>query len=353
MKIHRKGVAPSMAFYFAATLSILSASSGAAQQVGTDLSAAAVPLPKNIVTTTINVGGSPTRLGVTPNGDYVYVANSSSNSVSVISTSTNAVAATIPTGSDSFSVTVSPDGTTVYVGGYVTNSISVISTATNTVTNTISLPSGAWPHALAVTPDGTQLYATDVNNQVLYIVDTSTLAILTTIAISGIPGDICFTADGTLAYVISFSGFIDQIDVASQTIVKTNIGLGTLSSPRAMAINPTNSHLFVANFFRNVVGINTVDWVKVKFHVMPRQRPKTLEWLAALTVTPDGQFLYVVIQNLNQVVMVQTHPHQVVGSPIPMGDNAGPYGLVVAPNGNTLYVANRDAGTVAVVDISQ
>jgi len=151
-----------MAFYFAATLSILSASSGVAQQVSTDSSATVVPLPKNIVTTTINVGGSPTRLGVTPNGDYVYVANSSSKSVSVISTSTNTVAATIPTGSDSFSVTVSPDGRTVYVGGYVTNSISVISTATNT----ISLPSGAWPHGLAVTPDGAQLYASDVNKQV-------------------------------------------------------------------------------------------------------------------------------------------------------------------------------------------
>jgi DNA-binding beta-propeller fold protein YncE len=70
-------------------------------------------------------------------------------------------------------------------------------------------------------------------------------------------------------------------------------------------------------------------------------------------VTPDGQFLYVVNQILNQVVMVQTHPRQVVGSPIPMGDNADPYGLVVAPNGNTLYVANRIAGTVTVVDISQ
>jgi YVTN family beta-propeller protein len=352
MRILRKGVAPSMAFYFAATLSILSASSGVAQQVSTDSSATVVPLPKNTVTTTINVGGSPTRLGVTPNGDYVYVANSSSKHVSVISTSTNTVAATIPTGSDSFSVTVSPDGTTVYIGGYVSNSISVISTATNTVTNTISLPSGAWPHALAVTPDGTQLYASDVNNQVLYIIDTSTLAILTTIAISG-PGDISFTADGTSAYVISFSGFIDQIDIASQTVVRTNIGLGKISSPWAMAINPANSRLFVANFFRHLVGINTVDWVAAKFAVMPRQHPKTLEWLGELTVTPDGQFLYVVNENLDQVVMVQTHPHQVVGSPIPMGDNAGPYGLAVAPNGNTLYVANRGAGTVAVVDISQ
>jgi YVTN family beta-propeller protein len=331
----------------------LSASSGAAQQVGTDLSAAAVPLPKNIVTTTINVGGSPTRLGVTPNGDYVYVANSSSNSVSVISTSTNAVAATIPTGSDSFSVTVSPDGTTVYVGGYVTNSISVISTATNTVTNTISLPSGAWPHALAVTPDGTQLYATDVNNQVLYIVDTSTLAILTTIAISGIPGDICFTADGTLAYVISFSGFIDQIDVASQTIVKTNIGLGKLSTPWAMAINRTNSHLWVANFLRTVVRFLTAQGTSTTFAVMPRQHPIDLEWLGVLTVTPDGRFLYVVNQNLSQVVMVQTYPLQVVGSPIPTGDRADPYGLAVAPNGNTLYVANRGSGTVTVVDISK
>jgi hypothetical protein len=68
-----------------------------------------------------------------------------------------------------------------------------------------------------------------------------------------------------------------------------------------MAINPTNSRLFVANFFRHLVGINTVDWVTAKFAVMPRQHPKILEWLGELTVTPDGQFLYVVNQNLNKV----------------------------------------------------
>jgi streptogramin lyase len=90
-------------------------------------------------------------------------------------------------------------------------------------------------------------------------------------------GDVCITADGTSGYVLSFSGFIDEIDIASQTIVKTNIGLGKLSSPWAMAINPTNSHLFVANDLRTVVRLDTAHGTSKEFAVMPRQHPKTLE----------------------------------------------------------------------------
>jgi YVTN family beta-propeller protein len=50
------------------------------------------------VVTTIPVGPNPAGVAVTPNGAFVYVANSSSNTVSVVSTATNTVTATVTVG---------------------------------------------------------------------------------------------------------------------------------------------------------------------------------------------------------------------------------------------------------------
>ena len=52
----------------------------------------------NAVTATVAVGTSPIGVAVTHNGEYVYITNEGSNSVSVISTASNTVTRNIPVG---------------------------------------------------------------------------------------------------------------------------------------------------------------------------------------------------------------------------------------------------------------
>ena len=54
-------------------------------------------------------------MAVTPNGAYVYVTNSGSNFVSIISTSSNTVTSTVPVGSGPVGVAVTPNGEYAYV----------------------------------------------------------------------------------------------------------------------------------------------------------------------------------------------------------------------------------------------
>jgi YVTN family beta-propeller protein len=83
---------------------------------------------------TINVGTHPSALAINPRRDELYVANSDSNTISVISTSTNRVLRSIdlapyegaPTGSSPNALTVSPDGGTLYVANAETNDVAVI-----------------------------------------------------------------------------------------------------------------------------------------------------------------------------------------------------------------------------------
>jgi len=67
---------------------------------------------------------------VTPNGEYAYVANYGSGTVSVISTASNTVTATVTVGSKPTGVAVAPNGGYAYVTNAGGTTVSVIGTAT-------------------------------------------------------------------------------------------------------------------------------------------------------------------------------------------------------------------------------
>ena len=94
------------------------------------LSCAFTLLPQSVraatVTATIPVGSYPWGIAVSPNGQYVYVANQGDSSVSVINTASNTVTATIPVGSTPRGIAVSPNGQYVYVTNFGSNTVSVL-----------------------------------------------------------------------------------------------------------------------------------------------------------------------------------------------------------------------------------
>jgi len=65
---------------------------------------------------------------VAPDGKTVYVANSQSNTVSVISAATGTVTQTIRVGAQPNGIIVAPDGKTVYVANETAGTVSVIRT---------------------------------------------------------------------------------------------------------------------------------------------------------------------------------------------------------------------------------
>src|SRR3989442_561934 len=80
----------------------------------------------------VPVGSGPQGVAITPSGAFAYVANFSSNDVSVIDTGTTppTVVATVPVGSSPMGVAITPDGGFAYVTNLTSNSVSVIATAT-------------------------------------------------------------------------------------------------------------------------------------------------------------------------------------------------------------------------------
>ncbi len=62
----------------------------------------------NIVTATVTVGTGPGGVAITPDGNFAYVANNSSQTVSVIATASNTVTATVTVGIQPIGIAITP-----------------------------------------------------------------------------------------------------------------------------------------------------------------------------------------------------------------------------------------------------
>jgi hypothetical protein len=113
----------------------------------------------------------------------VYVTSLESNDVVEIDTTTNTVIGTIAAGGQPCGIVFAPLSNKLYVANTNTNSISVISTVSNTVSATISL-NQYQPLAIAVNPRLNRVYVTNTNNDILAI-DVATDSIVGTISMQG------------------------------------------------------------------------------------------------------------------------------------------------------------------------
>jgi YVTN family beta-propeller protein len=89
---------------------------------------------------TTPVGSSPVSVAALPNGLNFYVANSGSNDVSVVSSSSFGVVATVPVGNNPVFIATEPSSTKVYTANSGSGTISIIQTSNNTVVLNMPAP---------------------------------------------------------------------------------------------------------------------------------------------------------------------------------------------------------------------
>jgi len=132
-------------------------------------------------TKSIAVGGHPCGMTASPKGQFLFVANANSDTVSVIDTAKNEVVETIdckpdaklPFGSGSNAVAMGPDGRTLYVANGTGNCLAVVrlggpaaaelaggAAVKSSVVGLI--PTGWYPGAIRFSPDGKQLFVANV-----------------------------------------------------------------------------------------------------------------------------------------------------------------------------------------------
>ncbi|MBE1547137.1 YVTN family beta-propeller protein/VCBS repeat-containing protein [Mycobacterium sp. OAS707] len=215
----------------------------------------------------ISVSSSPSALALSADGKRLYVANTGSGTVSVIDTATYKRIDTNPSawGTQSISVGSSPSALAVgsdgrlYVANRGSNTVSVINTTTYKLVDVNPNVSGIQSISVGTAPSalaftGGRLYVTNRGSSTVSVIDPSSYSV-TNIAVGSQPSALAVGGSGRLFVVNTGSGTVSVIDTATNSVVKQAISVGP--SPSSVAFSPNGSLAYVTNTNDTVSVIDT------------------------------------------------------------------------------------------------
>ncbi len=298
--------------------------------------ATAPAVPPLVDPTNVYAGDAVGRLSPVVANDpaLVYVPNSLSNTVDVIDQRTFKIVGHFKVGRRPQHVTPSYDLKTLYVDSDLGNSLQAIDPTTGR-------PSGgpipvADPYNLYFTPDGR--YAITVAELLLRLDfrDPHTMAIVHSLAVPTCPGvdHADFSADGRFMYVsCEYLGAMIEIDLTQQRVVKTLNLSPKPASPQDVKLSPDGTVLYVADQDRG--GIWEVD--PVSFTVIGFLH--TGQGAHGLYPSRSARLLYVTNRLAGTISVVDFKTRQIVGT-WNLGPSSPDMGGVSA-DGRTLWLSGR------------
>ena len=289
--------------------------------------------------------------------DRMYAAEQFSNTVSVIDPADNVLLGVIRLGDPSpmnFSplyrgqvlvhgMTFAPDHRTLVVVSIGSNSVTFIDTATNTVKHITYV--GRSPHEAFFTPDGKELWVTIRGEDYVSVLDPTSYQEKLRIKVPNGPGMQIFSPDGTYGYVCSsFNPETVVISVADHKIV----GRVPQASPFCpnIAATPDRKQVW---FTLKDSGKTQVFDARPPFSILKTLETGPITNHVNFASTPRGQFAYVTVGGLNQVLVFRTDDFSKVAT-IPVGQL--PHGLWPSGDGSRMYVGLENADQMIAIDTS-
>ncbi len=272
----------------------------------------------------------------------VFVANESSNTVTVVDGDSFQVVATVDARNHAtHDLAVSRDGRWLFATNLASGRLSAINTrALETVA---SIATGDRAHVVTLTNDNRQAWVANIGENTISIVDTGTFRILGTIAVGKGPTGLTFSRDGRFAYVSNQGDkTVEVIDTASHRVLKA-IPVGT------------NPHFLVLGPDGRIWGTNTGG---TDIYVID---PVTQDKIASINVGPapqqiafgfkglQGPNAYVTVAGLNRVVVVSADPSNLrILEQIDVGQR--PNGISNNREGTRLFVVHEISNDMKVID---
>jgi YVTN family beta-propeller protein len=294
------------------------------------------------VSSTVTVGKLPT--GVVASATRAYVANSQSNTVSVIDTTQNppAVINSIPVGAYPNGMALSADGSQLYVTDYLAAGLTVVDTGTNTVLRTVTV--GSRPDGVAVFNGS--VYVANLASGTVSQVDPNAGTVLNTITLpsggvgAAAPSGLVVTAGGTM-YVNDVRNGV-TIPVTLPSTVGTSVAAGV----HPAYISTLGTAGYVAS-----PGDNSIKVLNLA------TTPPTAATSVAVGAAPYG----VVADPAGAGLVVATSSGANTVSAINPGTNTvtatvavgkTPDAVAISPDGHTAFVTNEADGTVTILQVN-
>lgn len=306
---------------------------------------------------TLPVGTNPDAVAVDPTTHMLYVANSGSNTVSIVDGETLHVTATVPVGTGPDGVAVDPSMQTVYVANGGGKSVSVLNGATNQVIATI--PTGDRPGPIAVDasrhivyvadeggtnesfgyPTGTIRIIDGRTNQVLKVLEAGAENVIRGLAVD---------PSAHIGYVVENHKNTSSIVVLDEATERLGALTPLSNVPSGVAVD-SQTHLVYVPIVNNG-WIQVIDGNKAgDAKAFAFQKPVFVRVgtnPSSVAIDPSTQTVYVGNASSNNVTVVDEHTSQVAAT-VAVGTR--PSAVAIDPSTHRVYVANRDDDTISVL----
>ncbi|HME18875.1 MAG TPA: YncE family protein, partial [Nitrososphaerales archaeon] len=287
----------------------------------------------------VTVTNGPSGMASDQATGMVYVANPSSNHITVISNSSKSVVATIPVGIGPWGVAVNVGANLIYVTNYGSGTISVINGATNMVANTIHI--GTNLSGIALSPASTKMYVVDSGSDNVYVINTTTRALITTVAVGITPQGIAIGPAPTYTVFVTDSGS-NTVTVIDSSYRATSVPVGNY--PSAVAVNPATNKAYVTNFGSATVTVIDGATYSVVGTINVGTDPQSI------VIDSAKGIAYVANIQSNTVSVINLATSSVTGT---VSGLNGPWSVALLTGSPGLaYVSDSGTNTISVVEIN-
>lgn len=272
---------------------------------------------------------------------FLWVTDLNNRQVLVVDCATNTVVKTISSSEGSFAspngIAITPDGQFAYIFNESSASLSVINTSTFQLVNQISLGVPASSiNFVAISPNGAFAYTANGTANSVSAINIATGSVHTISGISGAKG-VAFSLDSAFAYVVGSSA-IFQINTSDFSI--TTPFTATLSAPQYITIAPNGRYAYVSNFISsNVVVLDLSNYATVATISLPSSNP------IGIAISPDGGTIYVADSLGDRIFLIDALTNTLLPSLTYSAIN--PLAMLATPNGQSVYTLNRNGPLVS------
>jgi YVTN family beta-propeller protein len=213
------------------------------------------------------------------------------------------------------------------------------------------LPSGQDPEAFDVSGDGRTIYVSNEETGQASVVEAASGRVRATVPVGGEPEGVKLRPDGKVVYVTSEAdNAVFVIDTARDRVVAR---IPTPPRPRVVVFSRDGRRAYVSSENGAAVTIIDARAHRAIGHIAIPNTGVTGPLGArpmGLVLTPDGKTLYVANGRGGTVSVVDTAARRVLRTIAKVG--ARPWGIALSDDGSTLYTANGPSNDVSVIDVA-
>ena len=288
---------------------------------------------------TIPVGKGPDAMFLTPDENFLYIANVGDSFISVIDTRTNKVVTTIDGTDYPWGFVRLGESNLVAVSGY-DKGVDIIDFTTHKIVR-----SKRFEHNLGgitATTDGKTLFVVGTGVNKVFKIDPQTLNIIDEYATGNSPDGVGISKDDSKIYVTNTKdGTISVINLKTK---KAKV-IVTGGKPELIHYNHDHSLLYISNFHENKVHILDTASDKIVHEITGLDGPEEA------VLSKSEETLYVVNFNKSKIFSYDAKTYE--KQPAEFTVSTKPIGVVSAANDSKLYVTNYGDNAVSVIELDK